>query len=164
MINVMNKGRVVACAAALAVAAMTSLSSCDHKELCFDHNAHAPRFQLHVSAKYQQEWEAGKNGATHWIDFPTWLETYGMQYDDLRPLIPAGLRMHDFPKEGQSDMINMAAKPLVCAQESISCCSTTTTPNISFSTKCIRMPLPRPLHAHAPDQPIWVIPSTAKQE
>ncbi|WP_308230303.1 DUF5119 domain-containing protein [uncultured Prevotella sp.] len=109
MINVMNKGIVAAWAASLVVATMTSLSSCDHKELCFDHNAHAPRFQLHVSANYQQEWEVGKDGSPHWIDFPTWLETYGMQYDDLRPLIPAGLRMHDFPKEGQSDMINMAA-------------------------------------------------------
>lgn len=105
----MNKGRVAAWAASLTVATMTSLSSCDHKELCFDHNAHAPRYQLHVSANYQQEWEVGKDGSTHWIDFPTWLESYGMQYDDLRPLIPAGLRMHDFPKEGQSDMINMAA-------------------------------------------------------
>ena len=99
MINVMNKGRVAAWAASLTVATMTSLSSCDHKELCFDHNAHAPRYQLHVSANYQQEWEIGKDGSTHWIDFPTWLESYGMQYDDLRPLIPAGLRMHDFPKE-----------------------------------------------------------------
>lgn len=33
----MNKGRVAAWAASLAVATMTSLSSCDHKELCFDH-------------------------------------------------------------------------------------------------------------------------------
>ena len=74
MINVMNKGRVAAWAASLVVATMTSLSSCDHKELCFDHNAHAPRFQVHVSANYQQEWEVGKDGSPHWIDFPTWLE------------------------------------------------------------------------------------------
>lgn len=71
MINVMNKGRVAAWAASLVVATMTSLSSCDHKELCFDHNAHASRFQLHVSANYQQEWEVGKDGSTLWIDFPT---------------------------------------------------------------------------------------------
>lgn len=70
MINVMNKGRVAAWAASLVVATMTSLSSCDHKELCFDHNAHAPRFQVHVSANYQQEWEVGRMGRPTGLTFP----------------------------------------------------------------------------------------------
>lgn len=31
--------------------------SCEHKELCFDHDEHAPKTEILVKATYQQEWE-----------------------------------------------------------------------------------------------------------
>ena len=107
MTNALLKHKPAVMAAASVLAAMATLSSCDHKELCYDHDAHAPKFLLRVEATYQQEWELGPDGTANWKDFPTWAETYGRPYDMMRPDIPAGLRMHDFPVSGPSDMINM---------------------------------------------------------
>lgn len=107
MTNAISKYKLTATAAASVLAAMATLSSCDHKELCYDHDAHSPKFLLRVEASYQQEWELGPDGTANWKDFPTWTETYGMSYDMMRPAIPEGLRMHDFPVSGLSDMINM---------------------------------------------------------
>ena len=107
MTNALLKHKPAVMAAASVLAAMATLSSCDHKELCYDHDAHSPKFLLRVEASYQQEWELGPNGTARWKDFPAWEETYGRTYDMMRPAIPEGLRMHDFPVSGPSDMINM---------------------------------------------------------
>lgn len=107
MTNAISKYKLTATAAASVLAAMATLSSCDHKELCYDHDAHSPKFLLRVEASYQQEWELGPDGTARWKDFPAWEETYGRTYDMMRPAIPEGLRMHDFPVSGPSDMINM---------------------------------------------------------
>lgn len=110
MTNALLKHKPAVMAAASVLAAMATLSSCDHKELCYDHDAHSPKFLLRVEASYQQEWELGPDGTARWKDFPAWEETYGRTYDMMRPAIPEGLRMHDFPVSGPSDMINM--KPM----------------------------------------------------
>ena len=110
MIKVIFKRNVTRIATAFALVAMTALSSCEHKDLCFDHDSHSPKYKFRVEATYQQEWEIRSDGSTDWKNFSAWVDTYGMQYDDLRPLIPAGLRMHDFPALGPSDMINMPAQ------------------------------------------------------
>lgn len=31
------------------------LSSCEHKELCFDHDGHAPKSEVRVEAEYEKE-------------------------------------------------------------------------------------------------------------
>lgn len=91
------------------------LSSCEHKDLCFDHDAHAPKYDFRVVATYQQEWEIPSGEGPNWKADSVWNRVFGrqydesMQYDSLRPEIPEGLRMHDFPFSGPSDMINMPA-------------------------------------------------------
>ena len=32
---------------------LTVFSSCEHKDLCFDHEAHAPKSDVHVKAVYE---------------------------------------------------------------------------------------------------------------
>lgn len=59
----MNKGRVAAWAASLVVATMTSLSSCDHKELCFDHNAPCAK----ISGACECQLSAGMGGRKGWV-------------------------------------------------------------------------------------------------
>lgn len=109
MINVKLKHMLAGIASVLSLVAMTLLSSCEHKELCFDHDSHSLKYRLRVKAAYQQEWELYNGTGANWKDYPSWLDAYGMQYDDLRPKIPDGLRMHDFSASGPDDMINMPA-------------------------------------------------------
>ena len=109
MINCKNSAKLILgtlCAMALAI---PTLSSCEHKDLCFDHDVHAPKFDFRVTATYQQEWELNENQKV-WASEAEWPEKYGMAYDDLRPKVPAGLRMHVFSETGVNDMINMPAQ------------------------------------------------------
>ena len=43
--------------------------SCEHKELCFDHDEHAPKTEILVKATYQQEWEVPAQGGTDWENY-----------------------------------------------------------------------------------------------
>ena len=109
MINCKKSARLMIgtlCAMALA---MPTLTSCEHKDLCFDHDVHSPKYDFRVVATYQQEWELNLNEKV-WSSEAEWPEKYGMTYDGLRPAIPAGLRMHVFSESGVNDMINMPAE------------------------------------------------------
>mgnify|MGYP000614640428 CR=1 FL=1 len=109
MINCKKSARLMIgtlCAMALA---MPTLTSCEHKDLCFDHDVHSPKYDFRVVATYQQEWELNLNEKV-WGSEAEWPEKYGMTYDGLRPAIPAGLRMHVFSESGVNDMINMPAE------------------------------------------------------
>ena len=44
MIKVIFKRNVTRIATAFALVAMTALSSCEHKDLCFDHDSHSPKY------------------------------------------------------------------------------------------------------------------------
>ena len=101
MINCKKSAKLILgtlCAMALA---MPTLTSCEHKDLCFDHDVHAPKFDFRVTATYQQEWELNENQKV-WASEAEWPEKYGMAYDDLRPKVPAGLRMHVFSETAKS--------------------------------------------------------------
>lgn len=87
---------------------MTALSSCEHKELCFNHPEHAPKSQVLVEAEYEQEWQYTYEGGTDWAVYPTWQETFGMKYDDLRPGIPDGLRVQVYNEDGSNNIVNIA--------------------------------------------------------
>ena len=82
MINCKKSAKLILgtlCAMALA---MPTLTSCEHKDLCFDHDVHAPKFDFRVTATYQQEWELNENQKV-WASEAEWPEKYGMAYDDL---------------------------------------------------------------------------------
>ena len=52
MIKVIFKRNVTRIATAFALVAMTALSSCEHKDLCFDHDSHSPKYKFRVEATY----------------------------------------------------------------------------------------------------------------
>lgn len=76
MIKVIFKRNVTRIATAFALVAMTALSSCEHKDLCFDHDSHSPKYKFRVEATYQQEWEIRSDGSTDWKNFSAWVDTY----------------------------------------------------------------------------------------
>lgn len=83
------------------------LASCEHKELCFDHDPHAPKLQVRIEASYQQEWQYDYQELTHWIAYPTWQESFGMAYDDLRPDLPEGLRVQLYNADASEEVLNL---------------------------------------------------------
>lgn len=84
------------------------LSSCEHKELCFDHDLHAPKSEVRVEAEYEKEWQYTYENGTDWKNYPTWQESFGMEYDALRPRIPNGLRVQVYNADGSDKILNIA--------------------------------------------------------
>ena len=90
----------------LLAGALAALVSCEHKELCFDHDVHAPKVQVAVEAEYEREWRYTYEGGTEWADYPAWGESFGMEYDDLRPAVPEGLRVVAYNADGSNTVSN----------------------------------------------------------
>ena len=84
------------------------LSSCEHKDLCFDHDPHAPKSEVRIEAEYEKEWQYTYENGTDWKNFPTWQESFGIEYDALRPGIPDGLRVQVYNADGSDEIINIA--------------------------------------------------------
>ncbi|MBQ2978476.1 MAG: DUF5119 domain-containing protein [Bacteroidaceae bacterium] len=91
----------------LAGTLMTLFVSCEHKELCYDHDPHALKYHINVKASYEQEWQHTYGDATDWKT--QWPEELTMSYDDLRPGIPEGLRILSFNEVGKQEIKNMPA-------------------------------------------------------
>ncbi len=83
-------------------------SSCEHKDLCFDHDPHAPKSYVRIDAQYEKEWHYTHEGGTDWKNHPTWQETFGMEYDSLRPIMPDGLRLQVYNDDGSNEIMNIA--------------------------------------------------------
>lgn len=92
----------------LLAVALVFFSSCEHKELCFNHPEHSPKFQVLVEAEYEQEWQYTYEGGTDWAAYSPWENTFGMRYDDLRPAIPEGLRVQVYNADGSNNIVNIA--------------------------------------------------------
>ena len=84
------------------------LLSCEHKELCFDHDMHAPKSYVRVETEYEKEWQYTYENGTDWKNYPTWQESFGMEYDALRPKIPSGLRVQVYNADGSDEILNIA--------------------------------------------------------
>ena len=89
------------------MAASLLLASCEHKELCFDHDSHALKSELRIDAQYECEWQYTREGGADWKNSPAW-ETFGMDYDALRPGIPEGLRVQMYGADGGGSIANLA--------------------------------------------------------
>lgn len=90
----------------LLVGMMVAFTSCEHKDLCFNHNEHAPKSAVHIETDYEQEWELMCEGGTDWEN--EWRNEFGMEYDDLRPGIPDGLRVQIYHDDGSNSIMNVA--------------------------------------------------------
>ena len=87
--------------------AMIALASCEHKELCYIHDQHAKKYQADIKATYEQEWQYTYKGATDWkANWPSYMT---MDYDDLRPEIPAGLRVVSYDEASRQNITNLPA-------------------------------------------------------
>lgn len=75
---------------ATAVLALSVITSCDYKDLCYHHWDHALGYDVEVTANYEQEWEYPYANGTDWQ--ANWPPRFSFGYDSLRPGIPEGLR------------------------------------------------------------------------
>ncbi len=93
---------------ALLACVLLLLASCEHKELCFDHDMHAFKSEVRVEAQYEREWQYTYAGGTDWKTFPTWQEEFGRTYDALRPALPEGLRVQIYNTDAATNIVNIA--------------------------------------------------------
>jgi len=85
---------------------LVSLTACDHKDLCFDHDDHALTYRVDVQASYEPAWQYTYPGGTDWL--ADWNESFfGMTYPSLLPGVPEGLRVMVYNEDGTSDMSNI---------------------------------------------------------
>lgn len=90
------------CAVALIVS-----TSCEHKDLCFDHPSHALRSDTWFVASYNLRWEIGGTGEPSWES--RWPASFGIGYGELAPSQPAGLCVNTYSGSGQHVVTHMAA-------------------------------------------------------
>lgn len=83
----------------------TCFTACVNKDLCYDHDAHALKYQVGLNADYQQEWEYTLDGGTDWS--ASWPDSFAVDYNSLRPATPSGLRALIYNTDGTNDMVNL---------------------------------------------------------
>jgi len=93
--------------AVLAVVA-SGLTSCDNKELCFDHWDHALRYSVDYRTDWSREWQYPSEGG---IDWQAGWSAYGfgIGYDDLRPTKPYGVRAQVYTDGRNNENSNIPA-------------------------------------------------------
>ena len=64
-------------------------TSCEHKDLCYNHPEHAHKYHIKVVADYRLDWEECYGGPDWEANWP---ENY-LEYNSLRPGKPSGLRV-----------------------------------------------------------------------
>lgn len=92
----------------LMVGVLAMFSSCEHKDLCFNHDEHAPKSEIRLDVQYEKEWQYTYENGVDWKNYPTWPESFGMEYDALRPARPEGLRVQVYNADGSDEIINIA--------------------------------------------------------
>lgn len=91
----------------LSILTLTSLmltTSCEHKDLCYNHPEHAHRYHINVIADYRTDWEEQYEGP-NWK--ASWPGNY-LPYDNFRPTKPAGLRVVNYNEMGEYNIHNIA--------------------------------------------------------
>ncbi|MDO4759155.1 MAG: DUF5119 domain-containing protein [Rikenellaceae bacterium] len=86
------------------LAVVLFLSSCEHKDLCYNHDEHAHKYHIEVQATYRYEWEERCTDYTNWVT--SWPEAY-TPYDALRPTKPSGLRVINYDKYDTHHITNL---------------------------------------------------------
>ena len=79
--------------------------SCEHKELCFDYDEHLLRSNVRIEAEYENEWQYTYANATNWKS--SWPQSFGVEYDALRPGHPEGLRVQIYNADGSDNVLNI---------------------------------------------------------
>lgn len=88
----------------LTLASLMLTTSCEHKDLCYNHPEHAHRYHINVIADYRTDWEEQYDGPNWKAEWP---ENY-LPYDNFRPTKPAGLRVVNYNEMGEYNIHNIA--------------------------------------------------------
>ena len=84
---------------------LVMLMSCEHKDLCFDHDPHADRVEFQLDMDFECEWEYQMDDYIDWKE--NWKEDYGVTYEDLRPKPATGVRAQIYDESGKRSMYNL---------------------------------------------------------
>ena len=87
---------------------LTAMVSCNHKELCYDHEPHAERVEYKLELSFDCEWEYNIESNVDWEQ--QWKPEYGISYDDIRPKEPEGVRVHVFNEDNQTETVRNLTK------------------------------------------------------
>ena len=87
------------------LALVLMVTSCNHKDLCYNHREHAHKFHVKIAADYRYDWEEN-HGYKDWLAF--WPEGY-INYESLRPGTPKGLRAINYNEKMESNTHNIDA-------------------------------------------------------
>lgn len=79
------------------------LTACEHKELCLDHSSHTNRIEYLFSLSYDIEWEYNVENYIDWKQ--NWNNNIGLDYDDIRPSEPEGVRLHIFNQDYKTEKV-----------------------------------------------------------
>ena len=82
--------------------------SCNHKELCDDHEPHSERVEYKLELDFDCEWEYNIESNVDWEQ--VWKPEYGISYDDIRPKEPEGVRVHIFNEDDQTETVRNLTK------------------------------------------------------
>ncbi len=98
----MKKINLIAAAASILIPFITS---CDHKELCFDHWDHAPRHQVNFQAEWDRTWEYTHEGV-HWQS--QWHNyDFAQAYEDLLHEKGTGIRSQVYTDGHDNELQNL---------------------------------------------------------
>ena len=82
------------------------LLSCEHKDLCYDHDMHTERVELKFNLDFDCQWEYNAEGYMDWAaEWPN--RAFGVDYAALRPTEPDGVRLHAYHNGEMEDLRNM---------------------------------------------------------
>ena len=74
---------------------LVALQGCVQKDLCFDHDGHAPKCEVDVTVDWQLDWQYTYPGGVDWAE--RWAGyDFGMAYDALRPIKPTGIKVQTY--------------------------------------------------------------------
>ena len=91
-------------AAVLCLLTGAALSSCEYKDLCYDHPDHALTYRTRLEATWDLQWELPSGEAPDWRkDWPACL---GASYESLIPEMPTGIRVVAYNNENGSRSIH----------------------------------------------------------
>ena len=82
--------------------------SCNHKELCYDHDPHSERVEYKLELDFDCEWEYNIESNVDWSQ--VWKPEYGISYDDIRPKEPEGVRVHIFNEDDRTETVRNLTK------------------------------------------------------
>lgn len=83
-------------------------TSCNHKELCYDHDPHSERVEYLLNLTFDCEWEYNIESNVDWEQ--QWNEEYGVDYDAIRPKEPEGVRVHIYNEDNKTETMRNLTK------------------------------------------------------